>query len=259
VSNSFDNLTPQAFPQQNTPLAFRWYNSLAVGDTSQPGRMSPFLQDADGNLLMTLAGPGSVPLALPDDADNVAEVATNTRIPTVARLYGLDASSNDNWDRLRTDDDDLEASDAESLPALRVMNRPRLYQGTNGQWVRARSNDSPVIFASAARTATVSSATQENTNFRGGQFIINVTAITATPSVVFSIEGRDLASATFFTLLDSVAITGVGQTILRVYPGLFPVVANETVNDLLPWLWRITATHADADSITYSVGANLML
>jgi hypothetical protein len=215
------------------------------------------LSDVDGNLFVTLGAAGGGPILIPDDADNVPEVATDARLPTVARVYGYDQAAGQ-FDRIRTDDDSNDASDADGDPSLRVMSRPRLYNSALNAWIRARANDGISVFASAARTATVSSATLNNGNYRGGQFIINVTAIAATPSVVFSIEARDLISNTFYSLLDSVAITGVGQTILRVYPGL-TAAANLVANDLLPFQWRITATHADADSITYSVGANLML
>ena len=33
------------------------------------------------------------------------------------------------------------------------------------------------------------------------------------------------------------------------------IVANEAASDILPSEYRITFTHTDADSITYSVGA----
>jgi hypothetical protein len=117
------------------------------------------------------------------------------------------------------------------------------------------ANKAATILASAARTATVSSADQTNLEYRGAQFIIDVTAITATPSVVFTIEGKDALSGIYYPLLVSVAITATGTTILRVYPDL-NASPNSVASDILPVTWRITATHADADSITYSVGVN---
>jgi len=244
--------------QQNIPVAFRWYSNALIGDPDQPGQWSPFQQTAEGGLFVSIIGGGGTPILLPDDTDAVAEVATDSRIPTVARNYVYDPALEE-FNRWRGGSDSVEsvAPDA-TLNTGVVSSRPRLYQGTDDAWIRARANDNATVFASAARTATVSSATFNNGNYRGGQFVIDVTAITATPSVVFSIEAVDALSGQVFSLLDSVAIVAVGTTVLRVYPGL-TAAANLVANDLLPWQWRVTATHADADSITYSVAANLML
>lgn len=106
------------------------------------------------------------------------------------------------------------------------------------------------FFASAARTAT--SSVNETISSAAGFFIIDVTSATATPSVVFTIKGVDPVSDSTFTILTSAAITGTGTTVLRVFPGA-TASANVTVNDLLPEGITVTATHADTDSITYSV------
>jgi len=111
--------------------------------------------------------------------------------------------------------------------------------------------DGQVVFASAARTAT-SSATI-NTHCLGGAFVINVTAVTATPSVTFSIVGSDPASLAEWTILTSAAITGTGTTVLRVHPSL-TAAANTIAKDFLPQAVKVTATHLDTDSITFSVG-----
>lgn len=113
------------------------------------------------------------------------------------------------------------------------------------------------VFASAARTATSTSKPSENSGrYRGGVFVIDVTAVADTPSVVFTIQGRDPVSGKAYTILTSAAITGTGTTVLRVYPGL-TAAANVTVSDILPAQWQVLATHADTDSITYSVSASL--
>ena len=111
--------------------------------------------------------------------------------------------------------------------------------------------DGQVLLESAARTATVS--TVMTTDCKAGIFVIDVTAATATPSVVFTIAGVDPASDKTFTILTSAAITGTGTTVLRVGPEL-TAAANTIAKDYLPQAIKITATHADADSITYSLG-----
>lgn len=113
------------------------------------------------------------------------------------------------------------------------------------------------LFASAARTATVNGDDQYNLGYRGLHLVIDVTAAAATPSVVFTVQGKDRTSGQYYTLLASAAITGTGTTVLRVYPGL-TASANVAANDVLPECWRVIATHADADSITYSVGVSLL-
>jgi len=243
--------------QQNIPVLFYPLNASAMTDGDQPGIWQPFRGDLDGNLLVSIGGAGGGPILLPDDSDNVLPVAGNSRLPTVARLYVFDDDLTE-FNRARAGDDSLENAFTLGPNIVATDPRPRLWQDTTSSWIRARANDNAQVFASAARTATLSSATFNNGNYRGLQLVIDVTAIAATPSVVFSIEAFDSLSGKFYTLLDSVAIVAVGTTILRVYPGLTDS-ANLIANDLLPFQWRVTATHADADSITYSVGANLML
>lgn len=131
-----------------------------------------------------------------------------------------------------------------------------LYNGSTRD--RARSNQDLTIFASATRTATPTAVIVTNYNARGLHLVINVTSVTSTPSVVFTIEGRDILSGEYYTILASAAITGTGTTVLRVYPGL-GASANLIANDILPRTINIKAVHGDADSITYSVGCSLIL
>lgn len=111
--------------------------------------------------------------------------------------------------------------------------------------------DPQILMASAARTATHSITF--NTTCLGGVFIIDCTAATDTPSVVFTIAGVDPASDKAWTILASAAITGTGTTVLRVHPEL-TAAANTIAKDMLPHAIKVTATHADTDSITYSLG-----
>lgn len=106
------------------------------------------------------------------------------------------------------------------------------------------------IFDSAARTATTT-ATIGVASCQG-LFFINVTAATATPSVVFTIAGVSPNGSTAYTILESAAITGTGLTVLRVSPQL-TAAANTIAKDMLPDSIKVTATHADTDSITYSM------
>lgn len=114
------------------------------------------------------------------------------------------------------------------------------------------------VFSSSARTATENSSVFTNEGYRGLHVVIDCTASSATPSVVFTIQGYSSLGDDYYTLLASAAITGTGTTVLKVYPGL-TAAANTVASDVLPPQWRVIATHADADSITYSVAANLLV
>jgi len=120
------------------------------------------------------------------------------------------------------------------------------------------------IYASLARTATPTAVTIEVKISLTGQIvklsnlhlIIDVTSITLTPSVLFAIEALDPVSGKFYSLLATpAAITATGTTVLRLGQNI-ESVANLSQQDFIPETIRVTATHGDADSITYSVGMN---
>lgn len=116
------------------------------------------------------------------------------------------------------------------------------------------------VYASAARTATPTAVTVPVGRYRSLHLVIDVTAVTATPSVVCTIDAQDPVSGKFYNLLTSAALTESGSPytrVLKVGPGL-PVTANVSANDVLPSTIRVTMTHADTDSITYSVAATLI-
>ncbi len=107
-------------------------------------------------------------------------------------------------------------------------------------------------FASTSRVATPSVVDVDMSRAHGMVVIIDVTAASVTPSVVFNVDGFDPLSGKTWTLLDSAAITGTGTTILKVAPGL-TASANAVATDMIPAIVRIAPVHADADPITYTV------
>src|SRR5687767_4994745 len=111
------------------------------------------------------------------------------------------------------------------------------------------------LFPSAARTPTVNAEDHSDVIGDYLHLIIDCTAVDATPQVAYPIQGKDPASGKYYTILASAAITGTGTTILKVGPSL-TAAANLVANDIVPSIWRVIATHGDADSITYSCGAN---
>ena len=114
------------------------------------------------------------------------------------------------------------------------------------------------LLASAARTATVATADQSNNDYRGVHVIIDVTAVASTPSVVATIQGKDELSGEYYDLLVGTAITATGTTVLKVAPGI-GTVSGGAAADVLPSTWRVNLVHADTDSITYSVAAQLVI
>ena len=112
-------------------------------------------------------------------------------------------------------------------------------------------------FPSAARTVDGEANFVNDEGAVGAVIVIDVTAATSSPSVVFTVQGYDPASNKAYTILASVAITGTGTTVLRVHPDL-TASANTIAKDMMPRHCRILADHSNTDSITYSVGVSLV-
>lgn len=130
------------------------------------------------------------------------------------------------------------------------------FNGTN--WERWTHNLELTVLASAARTSTTNSPDISNFNGRGAHFIIDVTAVTSTPSTTFTVQGKDAVSGKYFPLLVSAAIATVSTTVLSVYPGI-TATANVSAAIMLSRYFRVVATHGNANSMTYSVGAVLVI
>jgi hypothetical protein len=116
------------------------------------------------------------------------------------------------------------------------------------------------VYASAARTATPD--TQE---YRiGGDVdefvvVVDVTNVTATGTLVVKVQGVDAASGKAFDLnpaATTASISANGTYTISV-GGSLPAVATNpavSVNAVVPPVLRITATHGNGVSLTYSVG-----
>ncbi len=119
------------------------------------------------------------------------------------------------------------------------------------------ANDNTSILPSASRTATTNSRDILNRGAKGGHIILDVTAVSATPSIVVTIQGKDPLSGAYYTILTGAAVTTTGTTVYKIYPGI-TAAANASVSDVIPGVWRATVTHADTDAITYSLAANMV-
>lgn len=113
------------------------------------------------------------------------------------------------------------------------------------------------LYASAARTTTPTAVTFDAGTAASLHLVIDVTAATATPSVVPTIDAYDALSGKWYNMLTGLAITATGTTVLKVGRGI-AAVANAAAADALPGHLRLTMTHADSDSITYTAAAHLL-
>jgi len=113
-------------------------------------------------------------------------------------------------------------------------------------------NSNQVMLTSAVRTATNSTPDQVNLGWRGAHVIMNVTAAPGVDSVTLTIQGKDPASGTYYTILAGLAETTTGIKVYKVYPGI-TASGNAAASDFLPSLWRVTITHSAGTNFTYSV------
>lgn len=109
----------------------------------------------------------------------------------------------------------------------------------------------------AARTATPTTYTVYSRGAIGLTILMTVTAITATPSVVMTVDGYNATAGTWSNILTSAAVATVSTNRYQINP-FVAAVANVSVNAVIPDTIRIAFTHGDADSITYAVDLDWM-
>lgn len=127
--------------------------------------------------------------------------------------------------------------------------------------VPANTASAVALISHAAAAAGVSGSDQTNLNARGLLVGINITAGTGTlPTLQVIIEGKDVVSGVYYTLLASAAIAATaGFTLLTIYPGLV-ASANLVANQVLPRVWRArTVVGGTGAAVTATVSANLSL
>jgi len=136
----------------------------------------------------------------------------------------------------------------------RLVVVPIRYNGAT--WDRIRNNQEVTLLASAARTASTNGTDQTNYNHRALVVVVDVTSITATPSITPTLQIKDSISGDYVTVWTAAApLTATGEAAYLFVPGGAAGSYTEAVNLRLPRTWRLRVTHADADSITYSVSA----
>lgn len=104
-------------------------------------------------------------------------------------------------------------------------------------------------------TTTQTSAIYKNEWGCGAEVYFNVSNA-GTGSITLTVQGIDPASGTAYTILAGTAVTSNGLTRYFIFPGA-TTTANTSVNDMMPYSWRILVTANNANPVTYSVGVTL--
>jgi hypothetical protein len=115
-----------------------------------------------------------------------------------------------------------------------------------------------IVTLTAAGAGTTNSADQLGAGV-GVKVVIDITAVGGTPTLVVSIQGKDIASGKYYTILASAALATVSTTVLTIYPAMV-AAANLVANDILPRTWRVSClVGGGTPSVTATVGASMVI
>lgn len=114
-------------------------------------------------------------------------------------------------------------------------------------------NDSGVILASSARTATVTSDTLKNNGAKGVILFLNVTAASGTGGLQVQAQALDPVIGTALAINSApTAVTATGLKTYVIYPG-HSAGATQSTSGVLPRLWNAKVTAGDGSSYTYTL------
>lgn len=222
----------------------------------------------------------TVSAALPTGTNNIGDVDLASAIPAGANIIGLvgiDQTTPGTTNGVQitaaipagaNNIGDVDVLTLPPLPAgtnnigdVDVITLPALPAGTNNigdvdVLTLPATNVDGTALASAARTATTSSSDITNSWGKGILVFFDVTAV-ATSDVKVKVEGKDPTSGKYYTILEGASVTTISTNVYKVNPALTAAV-NSIANDILPKTIRLTVTHANANSTTYSVGYSLV-
>jgi hypothetical protein len=117
--------------------------------------------------------------------------------------------------------------------------------------------DTAALITAAGVTTTQTGTDQVNYGGRGVVVVFDMTVV-GTGSVTLSIQGKDVASGKYYTILAGVAVVTNITSVYTIYPGA-AVTANVSSNSPLPRTWRVLATANNANAATYTVGASVIV
>lgn len=119
-----------------------------------------------------------------------------------------------------------------------------------------QNNDVVPLPAQVGATTTQTGADQINPAGRGVKVVLDMTVV-GTGSVTLTIQGKDIASGKYYTLLVGAAVVTNSTNVYEVYPGI-AVAANVSASATLPRTWRVLVTANNANAATYTVGASVI-
>lgn len=134
---------------------------------------------------------------------------------------------------------------------------PALFDGNTMNRQRGNVDWPTAIITATGATVTQTGADLPNFNGRGVKVILNMTVV-GTGSVTLSIQGKDLTSGAYYTILTGAAVAANGANVYTIYPGV-TAAANAAVSDVLPRTWRVQVLANNVNPTTYTVGASLIL
>ena len=136
------------------------------------------------------------------------------------------------------------------LVASLLVGQPAAAQNCSGQ-----NANLPLLTFTGQIAATVTSPDQTNCMSRGLALVIDLTTMT-TANVTVTIQGKDIASGKYYTLLAGATVSSTGTTLLIVYPGS-TAAANTDANYPLPRTWRVSvlvANNGGTAAVTGTIG-----
>lgn len=118
-----------------------------------------------------------------------------------------------------------------------------------------------IVFSSAARISTTTSADFAAKGFRGMRVFLDITAAAGTsPTLDVKVQVYDSLTSSYQDLPGAsfAQKVGVGNALLTIYPGIAET-ANESVSDVIGSQYRVVATVGGTDpSFTFSVNASYL-
>lgn len=145
-------------------------------------------------------------------------------------------------------------------PAAPLIAGALTHQHNLSGWENVVNNAAFAVFASAVRSATVTSADLTNLNNSGAMFFLNVSSVPGSGSttVALIIQGKDPVSGGYVSLFTSGQVS-TGTTAVMFHPGIS--ASANGVAAILPRTFRVLAAvsaGATSKDVTFAVGMSFV-
>lgn len=119
------------------------------------------------------------------------------------------------------------------------------------------NHDTGKYINAVAATTTKNGDDLYSAGYRGVKVVLDMTTV-GTGSVTLTIQGKDLASGKYYTLLAGAAVITDSMNVYTVFPGA-PATGNVSANDQLPQMFRVIVTANNGNATSYTIGVNLLV